>query len=57
MINWNADGQKVDNTSELQRLTAVVYHTDSQPQSTARFRHAGQLASADTCCLSDDMLA
>lgn len=57
MINWKADGQKVDNTSELQRLTAVVYHTDSQPLSTARFRHAGQLASADTCCLSDDMLA
>jgi len=44
VINWT-----VDNTSELRRSTAVVYRSDRQALSTARFRRAGQLATADTC--------
>ena len=29
---------------------AVVYHSDRQALSTARYRRAGQLATADICC-------
>ena len=29
--------------------TAVVYYSDHHALSTARFRHAGQLATTDTC--------
>jgi len=46
VTNWT-----VDNTSELRRSTAVVYHSDRQALSTARFRRAGQLATADTCTI------
>jgi len=35
------------NTSELRRSTAVVYHSDRQTLSTARYSRAGQLATAD----------
>jgi len=42
----------VDNTSKIRRSTAVVYQSDRQALSTARFRRAGQLATADTCFLN-----
>ena len=35
-------------TSELRQATAVVYDTNHQALSTARFRRADQLATADT---------
>ena len=47
VINWAVVGQ-VYNTSELRRSTTVVYRTDRQALSTARFCRAGQLATADT---------
>jgi len=48
VINWT-----VDNTSELQPSTAEINHSDHQAMSTARFRRAGQLATADTCLSRD----
>ena len=45
VINCTVVGQL---TSELRRLTAVVYHRDRQALSRARFRRADQLATADT---------
>jgi len=36
------------NTSELRRSTTIVYRTDRQALSTARFCRTGQLATADT---------
>ena len=47
VINWAVVGQ-VDNTSELGRSTTIVYRTDRQALSTARFCRTGQLATADT---------
>jgi len=41
----------INNTSELRRLTTVVYRRDRQALSTARFCRAGQLATADTWLL------
>ena len=38
----------IDNTSELRRSFAVVYRTDRQALSTARFRRADLLSTADT---------
>ena len=38
----------MDNTSELRRSTTIVYRTDYQALSTARFCRTGQLATADT---------
>jgi len=43
---------KVDSTSELRRLTAIVYRRDRQALSTERFCRTGQLASAETCLLA-----
>ena len=37
------------NTLEHPRSTTVVYHSDRQALSTARYSHAGQLATDDTC--------
>ena len=42
---------KVDKTSQLWRSTTVVYHSDGQALSAARFRRAVLLATADTCLL------
>jgi len=47
----------VDNTSELRRSIAVVCRRDRQALSTARFRRAGQLATADTCFSRKTLLA
>jgi len=38
----------VRNTSELRRSTTIVYRTDRQALSTARFCRTGQLATSDT---------
>ena len=38
-----------DDDGELRRSTAVVYHSERQAVSTARFHQAGQLATVDTC--------
>jgi len=46
VINWTV---VVDNTSELRRQTTVVYHSDRQALSTARYSRSGQLATADAC--------
>jgi len=48
VINWAVVGQLSDITSELRRSTTVVYRTDRQALSTARFCRTGQLATADT---------
>ena len=54
LINWTVVGHQVDNTSELRRLTTVVYRSDRRALSTARFGRAGQLATADTCPRTDE---
>ena len=46
MINWTVTSQLVGHTS-----TTVVYHRDHQALSTARFHHAGQLVTANTCTI------
>ena len=51
-MNWAV----IDNTSELRRSTTVVYHTDRQTLSTARFRRAGQLATAGTCQITQSRI-
>jgi len=48
VINWAVVDQLVDNTSELWRFTTIVYRTDRQALSTARFCRTGQLATAYT---------
>ena len=42
VINWAV-------VSQLSRWTIVVYHTDRQPLSIARFCRVGQFVTADTC--------
>jgi len=48
VINWAVVGQLSHNTFELRRSTTIVYRTDRQGLSTARFCRTGQLATADT---------
>ena len=49
-LSWRkVDAQSVINwASELRRSTTIVYRTDRQALSTARFCRTGQLATADT---------
>jgi len=45
MINWTIVGQLPPNSDSR----PLVYHTNHSALSTARFRRAGLLATADTC--------
>ena len=48
VIIWAVVGQLDDNTSELRHSITIVYRTDRQALSTARFCRTGQLATVDT---------
>ena len=47
VINWAVVGQL--SRYELRRSTTIVFHTDRQALSTARFCRAGELATAGAC--------